>query len=274
VGKLLSFIVAVASIILFIMPVGAITNGELDNGRHPNVGALIAEWSPGLREELCSGTLILNSSLSPIIFLTAAHCTAYLESLGIPKDRVWVSFDEDVAPVTDSTHLIPVDTWVTNPKYNQRQSDPQDLAVVILSRPVTEISPASLPTFRLLDQMAVKNGLKNQKFTAVGYGDQTRQVGGGPPTFPFDGKRRMAISEFNALNPAWLRLSQNGATGNGGTCYGDSGGPNFLGAGSTATNTIAAITVTGDTACVATNVVYRLDTTTARAFLAPYVRLP
>jgi hypothetical protein len=84
----------------------------------------------------------------------------------------------------------------------------------------------------------------------------------------------MAISEFNALNSAWLRLSQNNATGNGGTCYGDSGGPNFLGAGSTETNIIATITVTGDTACVATNVDYRLDTAMAGAFLGLYVTLP
>jgi hypothetical protein len=268
VPKLLSLIVAVALMILFIMPVGAITNGKPDNGRHPNVGALIAEWRiPGLKEELCSGTLI-----SPTVFLTAAHCTAYLESLGIPRTQVWVSFDEHVDPVTASTSLIK-GTWFTNPNYNKRQSDPQDIAVVILSTPVG-IVPASLPTLALFDQKAAKNGLKTQNFTAVGYGDQTRQVGGGPPRLPFDGERWVAVSEFNALNPAWLRLSQNAATGNGGTCYGDSGGPNFLGAGSTETNMIAAITVTGDTACVATNVDYRLDTATARAFLGLYVTLP
>jgi hypothetical protein len=269
VRKILSFVVVVVSILLFIMPVGAITNGQLDYGRHPNVGALIAEWRiSGLKEELCSGTLI-----SPTVFLTAAHCTAYLESLGIPNDQVWVSFDEDVDPVTASTHLIQ-GTWVTNPKYNQRQSDPQDLAVVIFPNPVTGITPANLPALGLFDQLAAKNGLKNQNFTAVGYGDQTRQVGGGPPRLPFDGERWMAVSTFNALNLAWLRLSQNNATGNGGTCYGDSGGPNFLGAGSTETNTIAGVTITGDTACVATNVDYRLDTTTARAFIGLYVTLP
>ena len=43
--------------------------------------------------------------------------------------------------------------------------------------------------------------------------------------------RWVAVSEFRALNGAWLRLSQNDATGDGGTCFGDSGGPNFLGAG-------------------------------------------
>ncbi len=62
----------------------------------------------------------------------------------------------------------------------------------------------------------------------------------------------------------------NPATGNGGTCYGDSGGPNFLGT----TNVIAGITITGDMVCRSTNVVYRLDTESARTFLAAYVTLP
>jgi hypothetical protein len=62
----------------------------------------------------------------------------------------------------------------------------------------------------------------------------------------------------------------NPATGNGGTCYGDSGGPNFLGD----TDVIAAITITGDSVCRSTNVVYRLDTESARAFLRQYVTLP
>jgi secreted trypsin-like serine protease len=50
-----------------------------------------------------------------------------------------------------------------------------------------------------------------------------------------------------------------GATGNGGTCYGDSGGPNFLGSGSGETNIVAGTTITGDTPCRSTNVDYRLD---------------
>jgi hypothetical protein len=45
-----------------------------------------------------------------------------------------------------------------------------------------------------------------------------------------------------------------------GACYGDSGGPNFIGT----TDTIAAITITADTACAATNVDLRLDTKSAQ----------
>jgi hypothetical protein len=67
---------------------------------------------------------------------------------------------------------------------------------------------------------------------------------------------------------------QNGATGNGGTCYADFGGANFLGAGAAETNVIVATTITGDTTCRSTNVDYRLDTSSARSFLSGYVAVP
>jgi hypothetical protein len=54
---------------------------------------------------------------------------------------------------------------------------------------------------------------------------------------------------MEAVNPNWLRISMNPARGDGGTCYGDSGGPNFLGAGSGETDIVAATTVTGDFMC-------------------------
>jgi len=60
----------------------------------------------------------------------------------------------------------------------------------------------------------------------------------------------------------------------GGTCNGDSGGPNFLGAGADETRIIAGLTSSGDTYCKATSVTYRLDTPAVRQFLAQYVPLP
>ncbi len=44
-----------------------------------------------------------------------------------------------------------------------------------------------------------------------------------------------------------------------------------MGAGPTETNVIAGITIDGDSLCKSTNVIYRLDTESARAFLEPYV---
>lgn len=269
---------AALAVLLAVAPAAAITYGALDDDAHPNVGALIAEWrTPGVKEEFCSGTLI-----APTVFLTASHCTASLQSRGIQDHDVWVSFDTDIGdPVRASTTLIR-GTMHTHPEFGfsgpDGFSDPHDIAVIVLDQPAGDlypgIEPASLPTLGLFDQMAKKNGLRGQKFTAVGYGVHQPQLGGGPQVFPFDGMRWRAVSEFNALNNAWLRLSQNNATDDGGTCYGDSGGPNFLGAGDSETDMTAGITVTGDTACLATNVIYRLDTPSARAFLATYVTLP
>jgi hypothetical protein len=136
------------------------------------------------------------------------------------------------------------------------------------------ITPATLPPAGLLDQLAAQNGLQSAVFTPVGYGLQNRVVGGGVPFFqdmnPIP--RMFAFSSFNSLNPAFLRLSQNPSTGNGGTCFGDSGGPNFF--NYNGVRILAAITITGDAVCRSTNVTYRLDIASARDFLAPYVALP
>lgn len=244
----------------------AIVYGEPDGNDHPNVGALIADWdedNPGV-EQLCSGSLIDED-----VFLTAAHCTVFLESLDIPNDEVWVSFDQDVDPITKKTKLIQ-GTWISHPEFGHDQSDPKDLAVVLLSEDVGT-APAVVPEVGLFDEMAAKNGLKGQRFTAVGYGVHEPETGGGPPTFPFDGERWRAVSEFLSLQNAWLTLSQNDATSDGGTCFGDSGGPNFLGAGAGETNIVASVTVTGDAMCLATNKTYRLDTAVAHSFITPFL---
>jgi hypothetical protein len=244
---------AIVAALTLAAPAGAITYGVPDGNRHPEVGALLAPqaYSDGTWTT-CSGTLI-----SPTVFLTAAHCDQ-----GVT--RVAVTFD--------STYTAPGTTywgtWHADPAYDQRQSDPHDLAVVVLDEAV-RIAPARLPAARALD------GLDGSAtFTSVGYGAQSVTNGPGGKTYSYVDVRFMATGTLNALTPTWLRISQNPATGNGGTCYGDSGGPNFLGSGATETNVVAGTTITGDTPCRSTNVDYRLDTASARAFLADYVALP
>lgn len=249
--------------------VRAITYGFVDsNNTYSNVGAFIVQ-SPttGNIYPICSGTLI-----APNVFLTASHCTQYFTDTLAPQGyTAYVSFDKSIpfgSLTSTKTKLLAVQSVVTNPNYNQSQSDSGDIGVLILRANVKGITPATLPTCGLLDQLVAQNGLKDAVFTAVGYGLQNRVVGGGVPYFqdvnPIP--RMYAFSSFNALNGGYIRLSQNPATGNGGTCFGDSGGPNFLTVDGQ--QILAAITITGDSVCRSTNVDYRLDTPSAQAFFA------
>jgi Trypsin len=268
---------AILTLAVFMVPprVGAITYGFVDTtNAFSNTGAFIVK-SPttGQIFPICSGTLI-----APDVFLTASHCTVFFtDDLALRGFTALVSFDKSIpfGALTDRrTNLIAVAHVVTNPNFNPSQSDSGDIAVLILEKSVNGITPATLPTAGLLDELAEQNGLKGAVFTAVGYGVQNRVVGGGVP-FHQDLNpipRMFAFSSFHSLNVGYLRLSQNPATGDGGTCFGDSGGPNFFTVDGS--QIIAAITITGDSVCRATNVTYRLDTNSARQFLAPFVSLP
>ncbi len=236
----------------------AITGGYPDGSAHPEVGGLVADHAYSDGTWLyCSGTLI-----SPTVFLTAAHC-------GDPG--------QSTARVSFSTAYKDGDKTYTgayhpDPAYTGAQSDPHDIAVVVFGKAVSGITPATLPRAGLLDDLKAAGTLQTATFTAVGYGSYTPQNGPGGYTYTYDDVRQYAYGSFNSLQTAWLRLSQNAATGNGGTCYGDSGGPDFLGgAGS---RLIVATTITGDSQCLSTNVDYRLDSASARGFLAKYVPLP
>ena len=251
-----------------------ITNGSIDaTNAFANVGAFVFKRkSDGQVFPICSGTLI-----APTVFLTAGHCTVIFPSFS-NDFTAGVSFGNPIGwgnKTDPQAKVIAATSVITNPEYNQRQSDPADLGVLIVSSNDTQgIGPATLPTAGLLDQLQAAHALKDAIFTPVGYGEQGRLVGGGPPVFlDRNPEPRMFTSgSFNALSPGYLRLSQNPSTGDGGTCFGDSGGPNFIHVGGALV--LAATTVTGDPNCRATNVDYRVDTQTARRFLGQYVTLP
>lgn len=271
-------ILSLAAVTLLIIPsvARAIVYGFEDiSNAFPNTGAFIVK-SPTTGDifPICSGTLI-----SPTVFLTASHCTAFFEQDLAPQGyTAFVSFDNPIPfgdLTTNHTRLIPVTRVVTNPGFNQSQNDPGDIAVLLVSaRDTRGITPAALPPAGLLDQLSAQNGLQSARFTPVGYGLQNRVNGGGPPFFQDRNPvpRMFASSGFNSLNQAFLRLSQNPSNGNGGTCFGDSGGPNFF--NHNGGTVVAAITITGDSVCRSTNVTYRLDIAPSRNFLAPFVTLP
>jgi secreted trypsin-like serine protease len=240
-----------AAVLLAAAPAAnAITNGGPDGDAHPNVGALVAPhaYSDGTWT-YCSGTLI-----APTVFLTAAHCGEDGESVRVTFDTAYVAGD---ATWTGTFHA--------NPAYPGPTSDMHDVAVVVLDMAVTGIAPARLPAAGSLGALPAQ-----QRITSVGYGayEVTNEPGG--HRFLYDDVRQVATGRLDATNRTLLRFSMNPARGDGGTCYGDSGGPNFLGT----TDIVAAITITGDSVCRATNVDYRMDTRSARTFLGAFVDLP
>ncbi len=241
---------AVLAALITASPAAAITNGSPDGNRHPNVAGLVNDTQyPDGTWLYCSGTLI-----SPTVVLTAAHCNDDGARTRVTFDPAYVDGDTTYSG-----------TFHADPLYPGPTRDYHDIAVIVLDQPVTGITPATLPTAGSLSDLP-----KNQQFTSVGYGAYEVTNGPGGHRFLYDDVRGVATGTLNSINKTLLRISMNPSTGDGGTCYGDSGGPNFLGT----TNTIAAITITGDAVCRATNVDYRLDTESARAFLGQYVRLP
>ncbi len=242
---------AAAMVVVLAVPAQAITYGTPAGTSYGNVGGLVGV-SP-INGELfvyCSGTLI-----SETVFLTAAHCG----DVSFGGDEVCVTFD----PVfVEGKSKLYCGEFIASPLYTHAQNDPNDLAVIVFDKPIKGIAPATLTTEGYLDTVALT---QDTKFVSVGYGDTEYTNAPGGPTNTHPWTRMYATGRFNALGPGYLRLTQNPATGDAGTCNGDSGGPVFL------DGVLVAISSTGDTFCKSTNVAQRLDTADAQAFLSQYV---
>lgn len=248
--KKLSIVLALLLVLTVgIVPASAITWGEPDI-EHTNVGAMVVDWPGYGPYQVCSGTLVHER-----VFLTAGHCTSGWEPYEI--ETFWVNFDENA--LNEST-LLEVEAVIPHPDYYWGPtSNPHDVGVLILKEPVTDIDPAALPDEGFLDELK-KDGLLNQgkekaKFIVVGYGGTLYWP---PPEVTYDDERQYAVSEYRALLKSWLRMSQNYAVGDGGTCYGDSGGPAFY-ADEEGAETLVGITSWGDAQCVASGFNYRVD---------------
>lgn len=256
---LLATVVAFTTLGLFgLAPARAITDGEVDGDLHPNVGALVAEFD-GVKDWLCSGTLV-----APDVFLTAAHCTAYLASRGITE--VWVTFD----PVFDVTGgTFHHGSYVTNPGYNPTNLT-GDVAVILLDERVAGVEPARLPTEGFLSELKAAGKLQRQWITNVGYGGAV-EFKQHPPELSYDGVRRFSVSPIRGLTKHHLvLLMNNDATDGGGTCFGDSGGPHFL----RDSDLLVSVTSWGDAWCRSLDQTARVDIPSIRDFLDDYVELP
>ena len=261
--RLIGLVATAVMLLALAAPALGISYGTIDEkNKYSNVGALMAEVEGGF-VIYCTGTLI-----SSTVFLTASHCLDY------DGQTMYVSFDLTIPEDEDGFVIVDeLDTFYEgiahmHPLYaSGGQNDTYDIAVIVFDDPVRRITPAKLPTLNYLDTLTAKQ-LKTATFIAVGYGYVRDEKEGASQPLEWDPTRRYAEQTANSLTAAWFTLSMNYATGDGGTCYGDSGGPHFLG------DVVVSITVTGDVWCKATDKTYRLDTQVARDFLDDYVTLP
>lgn len=232
---------------------GAITNGQPDGEGHPYVGLAVFDDAEGKPMWRCSGTLI-----SPTLFLTAGHCTEP------PAARATIWFEADVdAGMPDNGYPYGGPTSVDGTPYTHPMYDPNafylhDLGVVVLDTPVTKDQYGALPPLGLLDSLAKARGLKDVTFTAVGYGLQRIN-----PVFLESARVRMTATldlvslKGTAGIPAGTSVFLSGNAHTGGTCFGDSGGPQFLGS----SNIVAAVTSFGlNGNCAGVGGAYRVDT--------------
>jgi hypothetical protein len=240
-------------VLMLVVPSGGITNGELDGESHPYVGLMVALDANDNPLWRCSGTL-----LSAQLYLTAGHCTE------APAVRATIWFDTDVESGIPGNGYpfageVSGDAF-THPEYqNPYPWFMKDLGVVVRDEPMEMDEYGVLPVLDQLDDLAKKRGHKDLTFTAVGYGLQ--QAGPVPSGRDIAERVRMvAYPKLNQINaPGFtgdfsLLLSNNHATG--GTCFGDSGGPNFLGT----SNVVAGVTSYGlNGNCAGTGGVYRVD---------------
>jgi hypothetical protein len=251
------------------IPVAAVTNGEPDAGRHPFVGLMVADDADGNPLWRCSGTLI-----SDTVFLTAGHCTEP------PATRATIWFAEDVEATPDygTPAGYPFEgdvdgTAFTHPDYNPAAFFLYDLGVVVLDEPVPMDEYGELPDLEVLDGITGRD--KKAALTAVGYGLQEIN----PNRYTGERDRLLATLDlidtkgvFGVPRGTAIKVSGSGVGGDnsdsGGTCFGDSGGPQFL----ADTNIVAAVTSFGlNGNCAGVGGGYRVDQADDLDWLATFL---
>jgi hypothetical protein len=256
-----SLATAIALMAVLVAPSSAITNGQLDGNGHPHVGIMVALDATGAPLWRCSGTL-----LSPTVYLTAGHCT---EAPAV-RAAVWFEPDEDAIraggyPFGGGTSVA--GTTHTHPDYDPNAFFLRDVGVVVLDTPVMRSTYGALPAVNSLDKLAKQRGKQEVWFTAVGYGLQYVN----PVVQQADLDRHVAYPKLNQINaPGFtgdysMLLSNNAKTG--GTCFGDSGGPNFLGS----SNVVAAVTSFGINNCTGVGGVFRMDRDWAHDWVSEFL---
>jgi secreted trypsin-like serine protease len=248
-----------AAVAFVAVPASAINDGELDNNGHPAVVLVLMEvdGAPAFR---CTGTLI-----APTFVITAGHCAGEPgEFSGI---RVFAEADvqhDPTYPFAGGPNTVEAVRWASFPGFTEAQFYLHDVGMIELEDPIslpTGASYGTLPTAGQFDRFNKRRGQQDISFTSVGYGLQQSFPDAASWKEHNQRIRMVAHPKLNQIDTGFvgdfsMLLSNNAATG--GTCFGDSGGPNYLG-GNTS-NLIAAVTSFGINGnCAGTGGVFRLD---------------
>jgi secreted trypsin-like serine protease len=244
--------VAVAVFVFRPGSAAAITDGSLDGNGHPYVGLMVAQDASHTPLWRCSGTLVDSTH-----FLTAGHCTE------APAAHIEIWFASDVQSGVPGNgypnHGDVGGTPYTHPQYDPNAFFLHDLGMVVLDHAVSMSTYGALPQLNVLDQLGAPGNKQNVTFTAVGYGLQKAFPDAASWKDQAQKVRMVANPKLIQINTGFtgdgsLLLSNNTHTG--GTCFGDSGGPNFIGN----TNVVGGVTSFGlNGTCGGTGGVYRID---------------
>src|SRR5262249_24677763 len=211
----------VLAVLVAIVPVVAVTNGEPDGNRHPYVGIAI-QFIPSMPGfvTVCSG-----AALSATKFLTAAHCfDPSLPALVSYKSGPPFSLTNDFTAGT----FHPNPSWCAGCGPGLQGFDSHDVAVITLNAERDPGAFVQLPSAGLVDRLRMRTPLD-----LVGYGVQGFVRGGGQPgqgfLFTRDSAPSQLIQSNNVSSVEFIKLTANPSQGTGGICFGDSGGPDLLG---------------------------------------------
>ena len=252
------------------LPSFAVTFGEPDGNAHPFVGNILFERAEGYFS--CTGTL-----LSPTVMLTAGHCT---EEFGVPNLRTWVKFTPDITfahGCAPGDHKCrnrflddPKNGWTKaaaypHPQYDDFNRFPQtfDVGIVVLSKPMPMATYGTLAPIGFLE--TIRKAADNS-FTVVGYGLQ-----GIVGPFASDDWRRdvgtVTLAEVSSFSTGGqsAKFTNNPGT-DGGSCFGDSGGPVFY----KNTTAIVAVVSWGITPCIGVDYQFRTDIPTTQDFVGSF----